>query len=61
MKTVNNVITPYGKGQLWDKMDNGMISVRLSIDEITKTIPADRIVTRGEHTGLFMFTLEELS
>jgi hypothetical protein len=60
MKSINNVITPYGKGQLWDKLTDGMISVRLEINELTNTIPADRIVTKGTHTGLFKFWLKEL-
>ena len=60
MKSITNIITPYGTGTLADRMEPDWISVRLPINDLTKTIPADRIVTRVENMGLFKFHLEEL-
>ena len=53
------VITPYGIGILWDRMDTGF-SVRLDVNEVTNEIDLDRVITRSNKTGLFLFAENEL-
>ena len=53
------VITPYGIGILWDEMDGGF-SVRLDVNEVTNEIDLDRVITRSDKTGLFLFTADEI-
>ena len=53
------VITPYGIGILWDRMDGGF-SVRLDVNEVTNEIDLDRVITRSNKTGLFLFKESEL-
>lgn len=60
MVAINKVNTPYGIGTLADKMPDDWISVRLPINELTNTIPAERVVTKGLNMGLFLFRLGEL-
>ena len=49
------VKTPYGDGLLWDNMGNDTVSVRLDVNEVTNEIPLDRVITRSNKTGLFLF------
>jgi hypothetical protein len=60
MTVTNKVHTSYGIGTLADRMEPDWITVRLPINELTRTIPADRVVTQGENMGLFKFHIEEL-
>ena len=53
------VLTPYGIGILWDRMDTGF-SVRLDVNEVTNEIDLDRVITRSNKTGLFLFAENEL-
>ena len=53
------VITPYGIGILWDRMEDGY-SVRLDVNEVTNEIDLDRVITRSDKTGLFLFKESEL-
>ena len=53
------VITPFGIGILWDRMDTGF-SVRLDVNEVTNEIDLDRVITRSDKTGLFLFEENEL-
>jgi len=53
------VITPFGIGILWDRMDGGF-SVRLDVNEVTNEIDLDRVITRSNKTGLFLFAENEL-
>ena len=55
----NKVKTPYGVGTLADQMGD-WISVRLPINEVTKKIPFERLVTKSDSMGLFIFKLDEL-
>jgi hypothetical protein len=60
MTVISKIQTPYGIGTLADNMEPDWISVRLPINELTKTIPVERVVTKGENMGLFLFKIEEL-
>ena len=53
------VITPYGIGILWDRMEDGY-SVRLDVNEVTNEIDLDRVITRSDKEGLFLFKECEL-
>jgi len=59
-RSTTNVLTPYGEGQLWDRFEDGMISVRLPVNDLTLTIPEDRLVTRGKYSGQWKFFESEL-
>ena len=52
--------TPYGEGKVCDRFENGMISVRLPINELTLSIPPDRLVTKSEKFGVWLFLESEL-
>ena len=59
-RSTTKVLTPYGEGQLWDRFEDGMISVRLPVNDLTLTIPDDRLVTKGSYNGVWKFYVSEL-
>ena len=60
MTATNKIQTPYGFGDLCDRLEDGMITVRLPVNELTLSIPKERFITKGESMGVWKFFMEEL-